>query len=142
MEILCRNKGFGGRIGHDPANPGRNLGKYQYFGNSLFGPQNIFPSKRTKSLNSFGIFLGWIRECSRRELPEAVRGHTCPQPTEPHKPLFMVVAISLQLIHFPVALMAKQTAKNCFFCRQQVAKSLTLISFFYSQSGEQGNPKQ
>jgi hypothetical protein len=53
----------------------------------------------------------------------------------------MVVAISLQLIHFPVAFIAEQPAKNSFLNRQQLANSLTLISFFYSQSGEQGNPK-
>jgi hypothetical protein len=91
----------------------------------------IFPKQKHTDPEFSGHFLGSIWNAP-----------------EPHcrkiEPLLCagrVMANSPRLMCFPVATLAKQVGRNSFFYRQQVAICLALISFSYSQSGEQVTPQ-
>jgi hypothetical protein len=85
-----RKKGIGSQIGHDLENPGKtwattNISRTRF----LYPKTAIFPNRSTKSLQNIRKFPALNPERSRSDLPEAVRGHTCPQTTEPYTPSFI-----------------------------------------------------
>jgi hypothetical protein len=90
----------------------------------------IFPNRSTKSLQNIRNFLWLNPERSRTALPEAVRGHTCPQPTEPDTPSFIGCGDSPSIDKFSCRPHG-ETASEEFLFLPPPAGEFTHVNFFF-----------